>query len=449
MLLSFRVSNFRSFRDEVGVSLMATRLDPGIGFPAVVSLDKKTVDVLPVVAVLGANASGKSNLLRAIETMQKFVITSASVQAGETMDRDPFLLDKSCLEEPTMFEIEFTIDGDRFQYGFELGDGIVLGEWLHTFPYKRAQTLFDRERGDFTFGKKLGGQTKVLSEITRQDVLFLSMGAQTGHEVLSRIHAWFRGAMSFLDVPSRAEMSSSMLRRIESRHKRAVSLLSMADLGIVDAKVEHLVQDDDSFKQTLRRFMWERFPPELPEAEREAQFANTLRMYTESEELRLVHRGVRGAFALPFAEESLGTKSWMAFVAYALDALDSGGALFVDELDASLHPLLMARAIELFEDRDVNLRGAQLFFTTHDTTILSGTGETLKLSRGQIWLAEKSGHGASVITPLSDFKPRKDENIERAYLEGRYGGTPRLDPVRSRTIRRTDGTTPAVETIRG
>lgn len=431
MLLNFRVSNFRSFRDEVDISLLATRLDEGVGFPAVVSVDRKTVEVLPVIAILGANASGKSNLMRAVEWMRDLVVTSATRQRGSGIEREPFLLDKACLEQPTLFEIEFTIGEDRYQYGFEIDETAVIGEWLHTFPHRRAQTLFDRERRDFTFGKKLGGHTKVLADLTREDVLFLSAGAQAGHEVLGRIYDWFVTGLGFLDVPSRASASPSMLRRIESRHKRAVSLLAEADLGIVDARVERSVTEDEVMEKRLRSLMWADFPEDLPESAREEEFQRLYAMYTELEELKLMHRGVRGSFALPFEEESLGTKSWMAFVAYALDALDTGGVLFVDELDASLHPMLMARAIRLFERRALNRRGAQLIFTTHDTTILSGTGETLKLSRGQIWLAEKSDEGISQIIPLSDFKPRKDENVERGYLQGRYGGTPRLPPVRS------------------
>jgi len=443
MLLTFRVSNFRSFRNEVDISLLATRLDEGVGFPAVVSVDRNTVDVLPVIAILGANASGKSNLMRAVEWMRQFVVESATRQRGSAINRDPFLLDKAYLELPTLFEIEFTIGEDRYQYGFEIDGAAVIGEWLHTFPHRRAQTLFDRDRGDYTFGKKLGGRTKVLSDITREDVLFLSAGAQAGHDILGRIYDWFLSGLGFLDVPSRASASPSMLRRIEKRHKLAVSLLSEADLGIVDARVEHSVTEDETMEKRLRNLMWSDFPEDMPDSAREEEFQRLYAMYTQLEELKLMHRGVRGSFALPFEEESLGTKSWMAFVAYALDALDTGGVLFVDELDASLHPILMARAIRLFEKRSVNPRGAQLIFTTHDTTILSGTGETLKLSRGQIWLAEKSDEGVSQIIPLSDFKPRKDENVERGYLEGRYGGTPRLFPARAtnRTARVISETT--------
>lgn len=428
MLLNFRVSNFRSFREEAVISFLATRLDTNAGVPAIITADQKTVDVLPVVAILGANASGKSNLLRAINTMSLIVANSATRAPYMHLEREPFLLDRACIREPTMFEVDFTIEGERYQYGFELGENEVVGEWLYTFPYKRAQTLFDRDQKDYTFGKKLGGQNKLLTEITRKNVLFLSVGAQAGHPLLSRIYEWFVHQLSFLDVPSRSEASPALIKRLSHRHKKAMQLMSMADLGIVDAKIEKVVPDTFTEEDYRKAFM-QAMPEEWTNEVKEEEFKRAFDSFAESEELQLVHRANRGGISLPFEEESLGTKSWMAFVTYALDALESGGVLLVDELDASLHPLLMARAIDLFRDSKSNPFGAQLIFTTHDTTILGGTGNTLKLSRGQIWLVEKSDFGASTLIPLSDFRPRKNENLENGYLQGRYGGTPRIAPT--------------------
>lgn len=427
MLLNFRVSNFRSFREEASISFLATRLDTDAGVPTIITADKKTVDVLPVVAILGANASGKSNLLRAIDTMSQVVADSASRAPYMELEREAFLLDRACLREPTMFEIDFTIDGDRYQYGFEIGKNEVMGEWLYTFPHKRPQTLFDRERKEYTFGKKLGGQHKLLTEITRPNVLFLSVGAQAGHPLLSRIYEWFIRYLSFLDVPSRSEASPALIKRLSRRQDRAMRLMAMADLGILDAQIEKVVPDKFTEKDYRAAFM-RAMPEHWTDEAKEEEFKRAFDLVAESEELKLVHRANKGGVPLPFKEESLGTKSWMAFVTFALDALESGGVLLVDELDASLHPLLMARAIDLFQDNKSNPFGAQLIFTTHDTTILGGTGNTLKLSRGQIWLVEKSDIGASTLVPLSDFRPRKNENLENGYLQGRYGGTPRIAP---------------------
>jgi len=144
----------------------------------------------------------------------------------------------------------------------------------------------------------------------------------------------------------------------------------------------------------------------------------------EEHELQLTHHSVVGATPLPYKEESLGTQAWIVLIAYALAALDAGGSLLVDELDASMHPLLMREILRLFSNVETNPNGAQLIFTTHDTTALGTMVGNQPLSRGQIWFTEKDREGSSRLTPLTDYRPRKGENIERGYLQGRYGGTP-------------------------
>jgi len=199
----------------------------------------------------------------------------------------------------------------------------------------------------------------------------------------------------------------------------------MADLGIADARVR---EDDVSAaeRQQVREFVQEKFV-DTPDDEREAQIEALVRdIFGSRQTVELIHRSSESGVPLPFQEESLGTKSWLAFVSYALDALDNGGALLVDELDASLHPVLIAEALQLFQNRRSNRFGAQLVFTTHDVTILGNTLERLKLARGQIWLTEKGEDGSSSLTPLSDYRPRKGEDLERGYLQGRYGGTPQV-----------------------
>lgn len=116
----------------------------------------------------------------------------------------------------------------------------------------------------------------------------------------------------------------------------------------------------------------------------------------------------------------------VGLISFALDALDSGGSLLVDELDASLHPLLIAEALQIFQERRSNRKGAQLIFSTHDVTLLDNSFERFRLSRGQVWLTEKDEEGSSQLTPLSDYRPRKGEDLARGYLQGRYGGTPRV-----------------------
>lgn len=430
MLLNFRVSNFRSFRDEVSLSLVSTRLDRGAGRPVPVARDGSTIEVLPVAAILGANASGKSNLLRAMARMRDLVLTSATLAPYESPEADCFKLDPACGEQPQMMAIDFVLDGQRYEYGFELQNGKFTEEWLHTFPHKRVQILFDRERGDeFTFGKNLRGQNRLISEVTRPAVLFLSAAAQAGHPVLSRVYEYFLENLVLLDVPERAMASATMIARLRERRPRAVKLLSVADLGILDAHVERdelSDRDRDQYRRLIRNSLKQsEFPPEEID-DRVEELLEKLSLDRAQEVVTLVHKARRGGASLPFEEESLGTKSWLSFVAYALEMLENGGVLLVDELDASLHPILVAEAIKMFQEPRLNPRGAQLIFTTHDVTLLGNSFERIELSRGQIWLTEKTDAGASSLTPLSDFRPRKGEDLGRGYLQGRYGGTPRV-----------------------
>jgi predicted ATPase len=394
-----------------------------------VAQDGSTVDILPIAAVLGANASGKSNLLKAMAFMREMVLESASRSRRAGPVGDPFLLDPKYADQPTLMELDFALDGTRYQYGFELLRGQFVEEWLQTYPHKRSQSLFDRERStEFTFGKGLTGHNRTIAEITRPDVLFLSAAAQAGHPILTPIYQFFENSLVLLEVTQRSEVTGPTLRRLAQRRGKALRLLTMADLGIVDAWVRE-ADLSTAERQAFREMLEKEFPNDMPEEAKEAEVERLLTRYLEPRRtVELVHRSRRQGTPMPFAEESLGTKSWLNFVSYALDALERGGALLVDELDASLHPILVAEAMHLFQSNNENKLGAQLIFTTHDVTLLDNSFERFKLSRGQIWLTEKGDDGASTLTPLSDYRPRKGEDLARGYLQGRYGGTPRLPP---------------------
>jgi uncharacterized protein len=428
MLIGFRVANYRSFKKESSISFVATRLDAGYGLPMQVAHDGSTVDILPIAAVLGANASGKSNLLKAMAFMREMVLESASRSRRAGPVGDPFLLDLKCADQPTLMELDFALDGTRYQYGFELLRGQFVEEWLQTYPHKRSQSLFDRERStEFTFGKGLTGHNRTIAEITRPDVLFLSAAAQAGHPILTRIYEFFENSLILLEVTQRSEVTAPTLRRLVERRGKALRLLTMADLGIVDALVRP--RDMPTAERDAIRTMLETEFKDMPDDAKEEQIEAVLAQYFENRRtIELVHRSGRRGTPMPFAEESLGTKSWLNFISYALDALEHGGALLVDELDASLHPILVAEAMHMFQSENENKLGAQLIFTTHDVTLLDNSFERFKLSRGQIWLTEKGDDGASTLTPLSDYRPRKGEDLARGYLQGRYGGTPRVAP---------------------
>ena len=200
----------------------------------------------------------------------------------------------------------------------------------------------------------------------------------------------------------------------------------MADLGIREARIEKLERAPEEL-DVLRGAIARSLPDDLTESDRDAQVQDMLEQFRDrGEVLELIHRSGVGGSSLPFQEESLGTRSWLSLLVYALDSLEVGGTLIVDELDLSLHPILVKEAIGLFQRKQTNTKSAQLIFSTHDATLLGRTQDGLNLSRGQIWFAEKDERGRSSLASLSDYRPRKGEDLEKGYLQGRYGGTPRI-----------------------
>lgn len=370
-----------------------------------VRVESLGVDLLRVAGIYGANAAGKSNVLAAFAFMAKAVTGSYRQWPPEgPIPREPFLLGEECQDTPSRFEADILVAGIHFRYGFILDEDAVLQEWLHAFPRGRRQVWFKRQRTtSYIFGKSLKGSNRVLAKLTRPNSLFLSAAAANNHPMLADVYGWFADRAVFSMSRDRSR-SLEMLK--EGREKPAfLDLLRLADLGIVDLDL----QGDPSFEELLGLG-----PGSL-----------NLGLTTR---LELKHRSAMGNVSLPFDRESRGTQAWFSLSGPILDALQKGGLLCVDELDGSLHPHLAAEVVRIFQDSARNPKGAQLIFNTHDTSLL-GTllGEPV-LYRDQVWFVEKDGDGATHLYPLTDFKPRKLENLERGYLQGRYGAIPFISP---------------------
>ncbi|MET9295699.1 ATP-binding protein [Streptomyces sp. NPDC003077] len=409
MLLSFRVANHRSIRDEQELSLVATEFNERTGRDTGVRFEGKPVAVLPAVGVLGANASGKSNVLAALSFMRRAVRASFADWGRDAgiQERDPFALAPEAREQTSLFEVELLLGHPapvRYTYGFELSDQRVEAEWLHAYPSGRRQVWFDREAGrpeeeggEFRFrGTGLRGPKDAYVSLTRPDALFLTVAATMNHPQLSEVHRWFRDDLWEIgpgaDAAARTKWTRDLLadpgRADEGLRRRFLGLLRAADLGITGLTTD-----------------------------------------PETGECQLLHRGADGTERpLDFlTQESLGTHAWFAFLGPLLRALERGGTLLADELDSSLHPLLAAEVIRLFQDRDANSRGAQLIFTTHDATLLGPSVAERPLDRDQVWLTLKNSGGETSLYPLTAAKKaRKDDNLERRYLHGHYGGVPRF-----------------------
>ncbi|SEG87690.1 hypothetical protein SAMN05444920_106111 [Nonomuraea solani] len=394
MLLRFRVANHRSIRDEQTLSLTAV---PRRG-------EANRTQPLRVAGIYGANASGKSNVLDALRWMSEAVRRSHTQwDPAGGVPRQPFKLSETGRETPSFFEVDFLHEGVRYSYGFEVDDTAVLGEWLNTFPRGRTKRLFERSGpADMSFGRGLAGETARIRKLTRPNSLYLSCAASNNHPLLAGIYELLTVKLAFVEYGERHENRRLDLIKILLRDHALTedlnALLRIADLGVERAE---LVETGAQEEVVLRR------PGGVP--------------------------------SLSLEEESAGTRAWLSLLGHTLSILYIGGALAADEIDSSLHPLLSSTLIRMFKDADINLMNAQLVFASHDTTLLGSLLEEEILARDEVWFTEKDDSGATGLYSLAEFHTRRDENIERGYLQGRYGAVPYLnfESIREIFLKRT------------
>lgn len=422
MLRSFQVENHKSIRDEQELLLV----------PAY----DKTRPALPVAAVFGANASGKSNLLDALAFMRRAVRTSFSVwEPGAGVPRSPFALEPGYQAQPSRYVVDLLLDGARYTYGFAVDDHCIVEEWLYAYPHSRKRVVFERDGQKIEFGSTVrDARTSVIAESTRVNALLLDVAARANQPDVQPVYSWFRTGL-FEPALDEKGSAAALAERIQAGGEDAaglVDLIRAADLGIADVQaiahdggpppdieeVSALLKGESADfdrQMELLRFMVNR---NLVTGTDAAAVAEQFRRPS----LRFLH----GPHAVPLtiSDQSDGTRTWLTLVAAALTTLDRGAVLVVDEIDTSLHPRLTARLIELFRDQRTNTHGGQLLFTTHDATLLGTSFGTEILGRDEVWFVEKDGTGATKLYPLSDFHPRKEENTERRYLGGSYGAVP-------------------------
>lgn len=412
MLLEFRIRNYRSIRDEIVISFIASK-DKKLADTHLVSTGIKSLPhVVRSAVVYGPNASGKSTLLHALHYMRAVVAESATImQPGQPYNVQPFRLDTAYTSQPTEFEITFLLGGVRHQYGFRLTSEKVVDEWLLVYRASKPQQWFSRHYDEKTqssvyeFSTHLTGPRKLWQETTRPNALFLSTAAQLNSELLGPIFRWLVEQPVYFGAGLSPHPDSTTELLQTELGKRAVrDFLTSADISISDV----VSVSRPGFHQQIM------FGPEGTKSSRE-----------ERELLmpQFVHKTEHGSASFELHEESQGTQRLYALAAPVLDVLKHGRLLIVDELDSSLHPLLVRRLVQMFHSTEFNPHGAQLLFTTHDTSLLDRT----VFRRDQIWFTEKDRDQATRLYPLSDFSPRETEAWEKGYLIGRYGAVPFFD----------------------
>ncbi len=389
MLIEFTIGNFKSFRDKTTFSMIAANLtsdDPALDRDNVIPI-KKDLRLLKSAAVYGANASGKSNLGVALRFMRQFVLNSAREAVTITeLGLEPFLLDRETRQQPSFFEVVFLMDSIQHRYGFEIDKSHVVSEWLFHVPKTKEVSLFVREGQEISVrtGFKEG---KGLEMRTRPEALFLSVAALFNGKSSGQIQDWLDSlavTTGLQDDDFRAhtleQLNDPELRR------QIVGLIQDLDFGIDDLLVH---------KEQIYTTHYLRQPP----------------------------AGVKDVVSMGVdTHASQGTRKLIAMAGPLHSVLANGQTMFIDELDARLHPLLTRRIIELFHSPLTNPKGAQLIFATHDTNLLDKS----LFRRDQIWFAEKDQQGATHLASLAEYRVRNDAAFEKNYLEGRYGAIPFL-----------------------
>jgi hypothetical protein len=412
MLIDFRAQNFRSVRDAATLSFVA---GPDTSMRATHCLETGLNSVPWLTrgaAIYGANASGKSNLIFGLGTMSNMVLQSTALSEAQFADLyTPFRLDSEMALEPTEFEINLVLSGVRYEYGFSYDGLRVCSEWLTVYRTGKGQRWFERswdeeEREERwgSFSTHFTGPRETWRKATRPQALFLTTAAQLNSELLRPLFNWFGSGLQVLDSVGMLGLGYTLQRFDEVGFKeRVLEVLRAADIHIADIKVEK-----KSGQQV--NFSFEPGKPPMVSA-REGGVPD----------IAFGHR-VEGGETLYFDKrfESAGTQQLFACIGPLLDAVEKGKLLVIDDVDSSLHPMVTRFIVGLFHDPVVSQHDAQLWITTHDTSLL----DTDVMRRDQYWFVDKDERQASVLVPLTDFSPRKNEALERGYLRGRYGGVP-------------------------
>lgn len=415
MLLRFSVSNFGSLRDEQELSLVASTLrDDDRGLIDVPEL--KSVKVLPSVVIYGANASGKSNVLRALSHMKELVRNShREGEPGSPISLKPFLLDPSCSAKPTTFGIDFLWNGARYAYSFEANRSQFTEEALHVWRGGPVTLLFERKGQTFKFGRSLKGRNKIIEDLTRPNSLFLSSAAQNNHEELTAIAEFFNSIAFELATPMTAAFVSGRLAR-EGVDDKLLGFFHEIDTGITTTRIDEapLEQSDIEFRESLIG-AFQKLLGGPPPLELKSSVMEPMRW------IRFGHQTTDGQTVfLDMSDESAGTVQLLQILGPIFRALDSGQIAVIDEFGSRLHTRTSEIILGLFASKETNSKGAQLIVATHDTNLLNAA----KLRRDQVWFTEKDKAGATHLYPLTDIVTRKDDNLEKGYLQGRYGAIP-------------------------
>ena len=400
MILEFSVKNFLSFKEKVTFSMIANSNK---------ELNDNYVEiggnkVLKSAAIYGANASGKSNFFKILTLVVLMLRSSNSVDINAKLPLIPFKLDKGSVNKPSEFEIKFILDETRYVYGFIADKDKIYDEYLYYYPNGRETKIFDRTNiNEYSYTQK---DEKILREIeakNAQNKFFLATATNWNFD---KTKAAYNFLTNGIGTCNNLEILKNMAYKMYETNPDylkdfAIDFLQKADFNIEDYQISQ-IDVPGEFLTAIPEFITKTLP-DKPKA------------------YQVLFKHKNSDNYLSIDEESLGTQMIFAFIPFLADSLKNKKVLIIDELDKSLHPFLVQYIVEIFNDAEINKNGSQLIFNTHDTNLL----DLNILRRDQIWFTEKNSEtGESDLYSLSDFSVRKQENVEKGYMLGRYGAVP-------------------------
>lgn len=412
MLIEFTVGNYLSFKDTVTFSMVAAPIKEHQD-NNVFSVSE-SLKLLKSSIIYGANASGKSNFIKAISFIKRLVINSSKeTQANELIDVEAFKLSSETENQPSYFEIIFIYEEVRYRYGFEVDTIKVHREWLFHAPKGKEALLFIRESNKIELGTHFS-EGKGLESKTRDNALFLSVVAQFNGQLAITILKWFRRLriISGLNDDNYLFYTVNKLNNPKEKGK-ILEFLKIADLGITDVTAEEFKVTVDNLPKYKQFFSSDDNPFFI-------KVSALHKKYDKNKQISVLEN-----FDLE-TNESEGTKKIFCLSGPLINALDSGETLVIDELDSRLHPLITRFIVQIFNSKETNFSNAQLIFATHDTNLLNKN----IFRRDQIWFVEKDIYGATDLYSLVEYKTkenakvRNDASFEKDYILGKYGAIP-------------------------
>lgn len=420
MLISFNVQNFLSFMSGVSLSL---ECEPLTEHEDTNTIEVEQLKLLKSAVIYGANASGKSNLLKAMGLMKNLILNSSKESnATEDIDVTPFRLSTITEKSPTVFEIEFIQSDQWYRYGFSLDSTKIHEEWLYLKRLdgkNKEIELFSRNEEKIEIPKKndFYHEGSGLEDKTRHNALFISVVANFNGTISQKIQQWFENFSFMSGVTNNTMRHTSKMLEEQSQKQKIIKLLQAADVGIEDLIVEKIEIDNTLFRNLIIKDLLNNSRTNIRTSD--VVFSSRIKYDENESEVGYEMFNVNES-------ESEGTKKFLALAGPIIEKLENGGVLVIDELDAKMHPHMTKKIVELFNSYDTNKSNSQLIYATHDVTNLSNK----LFRRDQIWFVEKDQRGSSHLFSLADFRDedkkriRKDATYAKDYMLGKYGAIP-------------------------